>query len=398
MIAPIPLPRVVKHVALASALALAPSALAQGPPAAVRVDAVRQEVVVNRRPVTGDLRAARRSQVASREKGLVLERAVDEGSRVRRGDVLARLDATQLELDLEVLEAERPPAEATVEEREADMQQRTSDLDSLKVLVERRAANPKELLDAQTALAASKARLQVSRALVKVIDSRVRKLEARIRDMTIVAPFDGTVVQSFAEVGSWLGEGQAVVDLLSTEALEVWLEVPQDLYRAATGASGAIQVSVGALGETFELSSYRVIPEVALRGRSFRVVGTVAPDLKLAAGMSVTALVPTGEERPMLTVHRDAILRNEVSAFVYAVLPGHEGEPAKAAPIDVQVQFQTANRAVVLSPRLRPGMDVVIEGNERLYPMAPILPARGAGGEPPAGGGEGPPKDGGAGR
>ena len=78
-------------------------------------------------------------------------RAVDEGTQVKAGDLLAQLDATQLELDLEVLVAQRPPAEATVLEREAEVRQRENDLESLRQLIERKAANPKELVDAETA-------------------------------------------------------------------------------------------------------------------------------------------------------------------------------------------------------------------------------------------------------
>lgn len=374
--------------ALLALCVLSAPLFAQRPPAAVRVDAVREELVTNRRPVTGNVRAARRSQVAAREKGLVMVRAVDEGSRVKAGDLLAQLDATQLELDLEVLVAQRPPAEATVLEREAEVRQRKNNLDSLELLIERRAANPKELVDAEAALAGANARVKVGKALVLVIDSRVKKLQKRISDMTIIAPFAGTVTQSLAEVGAWLGEGEAVVELLSTEDLEVWLEVPQDLYGATVRNQGPIEVMVGASGESFTLSQVRVIPDIDPRGRAFRLVGRAADSLPIAAGMSVTAMVPTGEERNMITVHRDAILRNQVSAYVYAVLPGAEGAPPSAAPIDVTLLFQTADRAVVRSARLRPGMEVVIEGNERLYPMAPIAPI-GAGSPPPGAGGKG---------
>ena len=54
--------------------------------------------------------------------------------------------------------------------------------------------------------------------------------------------------------------------------------------------------------------------------------------------------------------------------------------PASAAPVQVEVLFQTAERAVVRGGALRPGMELVVEGNERLYPMAPIQPIP-AGGE-----------------
>jgi RND family efflux transporter MFP subunit len=367
-----------------TAVSLGAATAAQGPPAAVRVDAVRLEPLTNRRPVTGDLRAAHRGQVATREKGLIVELLVDEGQAVQTGTVLARLDATQLELDLAVLRAQRPPSEANVRERRANLERAQSDLDSLAALVERKAANPKELLDARSDLAAAEARLSASEALLAVIDAQLAKLEQRIVDMTIRAPFDGTVVQTLTELGSWAAEGSPVVELLSTNQLEVWLEVPQDLFAAVTASGSTIEIRVGSGDAGFAMKDYRVIPDIDLRGRAFRVVGKASTEIPLAAGMSVIAMVPTGEQREMLTVHRDAILRNQVSSFVYGVIPGGEGKPAVAAPIDVELLFQTETRAVVRSAQLRAGTEVVVEGNERLYPMAPVAPIRGSGG--PAGG------------
>lgn len=394
------LPRVLGLVAPVAALtALSFAAAPQGPPSAVRVDAVREEVLANRRPVTGSLRAARRGEVAAREKGLVVELLADEGSRVATGDVLARLDATQLELDLVVLRADRPPAEATVRERTADLTSSRNDLESVRKLVERKAANPKELVDAETAVAAAEARLAASEAGLAVIDARIAKLEQRIVDMTILAPFDGTVVARMTEVGSWLSEGASVVELLSTEDLEVWLEVPQDLYGAVIANPGPIEVRLGAGRDAFALTDYLVIPDVAERGRTFRLMGDATTDLPISAGMSVIAMVPTSEEKAMLTLHRDAILYNQVGPYVYSVVPGGEGQPASAAPTPVEVLFQTPTRAVVRSAALRAGAQVVVEGNERLHPMAPIIPhpiggapAGNGGGEPaPAKGGDGAP-------
>lgn len=353
---------------------LAIAKAAQGPPEPVRVDAVLSETVTDHRPVTGDVRAAQRGMVATREKGIVMELLVDEGRVVEAGAVLAKLDATQLELDLEILRAQRPPAEATVRERKANLVRADSDRDSVAALVERRAANPKELVDADSEVAAAEARVAVSEALLAVIDAQIHKLEQRITDMTIRAPFAGTVVSKQTELGSWMAEGDAVIELLSTAKLEVWLEVPQELFAAATAAQNPIDIVVGSERARFTLDQYAVIPVVDLRGRAFRIVGPAPGDLPLAAGMSVTAMVPTGEPREVLTVHRDAILRDQVGEFVYAVIPGGEGAPANAVPMKVQVLFQTATRAVVRSSAIQAGMQVVIEGNERLYPMAPVAP------------------------
>lgn len=379
-------PRGGRALALLLPLALfaaAPALAApQGPPAVVHVDAVREEVVLRRQQVTGDLRAARRVEVATREKGLVLELAAQEGSVVEAGEVLARIDATQLELDLAVVEAQRAPVLATRAVRESELQIAERDVASLEALVEKRAANPKELADARDQVTAAEARLSASAAELEVLDAQAAKLRQRIADAELRAPFAGTVVQVRTEVGAWLGEGAAVAQLVSTGELEVWLEVPQQLFGALAGFAGAIEVEVGGTGRGFSVSAVEVVPDVDLRSRTFYVVADVKAALPLAAGMSITALVPTEEERPMLTISRDAILRNEVGSYVYAVLPGAEGQPPSAAPMQVQVLFQSEGRAVIRAGRLQAGMQVVVEGNERLYPMAPIQPVPAGGGAP----------------
>jgi RND family efflux transporter MFP subunit len=346
----------------------------QGPPAAVRTDAVLEELVVQKQPVTGELRAKQRTEVATREKGLLVELFVREGQSIRRGEEIAKLDTRQLELDLLVLEAQQAPAKAKVSEKESELAQAKRDLESLTALVKSKAANPKELDDAKSSVTRAGARLLEAQGQLKILEARSRKLSARTEDMTIRAPFNGAVTRRVAEVGAWLSEGESVVELLSTEGLEVWLEVPQNLYSALAGGEGSIEVSVTATGKSFVLKGFKAIPDIDRRARSFYVVGAASNPRGLASGMSVTALVPTSSEKRVLTIHRDAIMRNEVGSYVYSVLPGAEGKPASAAPVHIEVLFQTATRSVIRSARLKAGMQVVIEGNERLYPTAPISP------------------------
>ena len=361
-------------LALWLGIALPAAALPQGPPTPVRVDTVRAELLQNRRQVTGDLRAVHRSEVAAREKGLVVELAVREGQLVEAGAVLAKLDAERLELALAVLEAQRGPARAMLRERESDLVQKSNDLESLEELLGRQAANPKELADAKTARTAAEARLKQSEGELLVLEARIVELRLRVRDMTVVAPFAGTIISRLTEVGAWLNEGSPVCELLSTGELEVWLEVPQALLGSTRQGMSGVEVRIDATGERLELASYRTVPDVNPRARTFRLVAAIEASPSRAAGMSVTAMVPLEERQERLTLSRDAILRNEVGTFVYFVMPGAEGAPSRAVPLMVEVLFHTAERVVVDAPRLMPGGQVVVEGNERLFPMAPIQP------------------------
>jgi hypothetical protein len=118
---------------------------------------------------------------------------------------------------------------------------------------------------------------------------------------------------------------------------------------------------------------------VAQGARTFPLIAELAPDQRLAPGMTLTAQLPTGGLREALTVHRDAVLRNEVGAYVYVATPGGDdaGGAYQASFAPVAVLFYSGQRAAVRSPALQPGALVVIAGNERLYPSAPVIPQEG---------------------
>jgi hypothetical protein len=78
----------------------------------------REERLAPRRKVFGELRAVRRTTVAAEEGGIVREFRVSEGSRVRAGEPVARLDGARIDLELRVLEANTAVARATLAERE----------------------------------------------------------------------------------------------------------------------------------------------------------------------------------------------------------------------------------------------------------------------------------------
>lgn len=373
------LPRV-SNVAtvLVAAVALfgARNALAwQGAPARpVGVDDVRAEKVQLQQLVTGELRSVHRSRVASEEAGLVVKMHVVEGQAVEAGEVLAELDRRRLELALAQSNADLRVAEALVTERKADMQQAKDDAESLRTVFEQRAANAKELRDAESRLRIAEARLLGAEQAVEVTIAQRDLVEKRLSDMTVKAPFAGIVVAKHVEVGEWLGEGDPIVDVISTGTIEAWLNVPQSLYVDSQAKDASIAVNVDATNGIVRSAQKRVIPLVDAKARTFMMVVTLDNEQQaFAPGMSVTGWVPMGAAEERLTVSSNAILRNEAGPYVYVVRKQTEG-PAKAMPVKVRVLFPHGSRRVIESSELQAEDLVVTEGNERLFPFAPVQP------------------------
>lgn len=362
--------------ALALLLMLTSAAAAQNgmPPTPVGVGEVTLERVQDQQMVTGDLRAVRRSRVASEEPGIVAEIPVLEGQLVAKGDVLAVLDRKRLELELAQIDADMEVARGVIAERQADFEMAKNDVEAIRTIFEQRAANPKELRDAESKLRWAQARVTQSERAVEAIAAQRDLLQKRLEDMTIVAPFEGIVVAKHVELGEWIAAGAPVVDLISTGAVEAWLSVPQSLYAGASDKSLGVAVTIDATGETFTASEKRIIPQVEARARTFTLVAMLAnEDHSLAPGMSVVGWVPKGSAADRLTVPSDAVLQNESGHFVFVVRESAEGPPV-ALPVRVRVLFPQGWRRVVESDQLKAGDKVVVEGNERLMPMSPLQP------------------------
>jgi RND family efflux transporter MFP subunit len=303
---------------------------------------------------------------------------VREGDHVATGDVLIRLDSRRLTLELDALRADERAVESLIEERTANKVWRERELELYRQSMERGAANLKEVLDAESEASMARARVTWAERQREVLRARAELLGVRVADMTIAAPFEGVVVNRQVELGEWVSEGEAAVELVSSGRVEAWLDVPQRFYGAVAGEQVSIALRVEATDQTITVTDRRVIPVVDPKARSFTVVAAVAnADEKFTPGMSVTAWLPTGQLTEQLTVSKDAVLRNEAGAYVYVARGGGgegAGGSASAVAVSIQVLFPVADRVVVTSRDIRAGDLAVVEGNERLFPMKPVIP------------------------
>jgi len=167
--------------------------------------------------------------------GTIAARPVNTGDLVNEGDVLARLDTEELNADLRT-------ADAGVTVSKAQLRSATDARERAKTLAERGVGSATRLEDAERALVSAQAQLEQAQA------SQARA--ADIRDLaTLTAPYDGVVVEVFAEQGATLSAGQAVLKLSAIGEREIVIDVseaeaalrtPGDRFAASLIASEAI--------------------------------------------------------------------------------------------------------------------------------------------------------------
>ncbi|MFI4882602.1 MAG: efflux RND transporter periplasmic adaptor subunit [Phycisphaerales bacterium JB064] len=391
---------VAAFVAAFGLMVLSPvAALGQAPAASVRVDVAQSTPLETWRESTGQIRAARRSVIAAEEEGLVSDVQVREGDRVQAGQVIAKLDDTRAQLELRRSEAVLLASRAAVAEREALLENARRDLERVQQTYDRGGGNEREIDTARTELAAAEARLEAAKADVVLNEVLVDLARTRVEDMSVTAPFGGRIVRRTAEAGQWLGAGDAVAEVVSLETVEAWVDIPERLVDRLTREDGRVRVRVPATGDEVEATAFTIVPDADPRSRLFPVrIVLKNADERFRPGMSVIGLTPTGVTEETLTVHKDAMLRDDAGEFVYFAAPGGEGA-YQAVPARVTRLFAAGDRVAIRAGALPPGAMVVVEGNERMFPMQPLnilnLPRTGdegqradgaPAGQPPAGG------------
>ncbi len=344
-------------------------AAGQGPPPAnVRLDAVIEEVVAQQRDATGQVVSLRRSAVATQEAGLVVELTLEPGDAVEQGQVIARLDDERARLEVERWRARVEADRAIVEQRLAELARAERDLARIRQLAERASAGESELDQASTEVQSQKAQASEAQADLRVSQSELALAERRLGDMTIRAPFEGRVVSKQTEAGQWVAQGSSIVTIVSLKQLEARADIPERSVGALQNGSGVIEVFVPALGRRLPGRLIEIVPEADSLSRLFPIrIGVEDPEGRLRPGMSLTAVVPTGESGPALTISEDAILRNAAGEYVFF----DAGGTAQVAPITRL--FSTGSRIAVRSPALRAGSLLVVEGNERMFPGQPLV-------------------------
>ena len=189
-----------------------------------------EDTVVNSR--AGTVQSRSRAGMSPGIAGLVAEKAVQKGSRVKRGDVLLRLDdrelQAQVELALRSMEAAKGVAEQARLEAELAQQlwKRGQDLARNNVV-------------SATALDQDRTRALTAEAGAAAAQARIRQAEATLdaaratlAKTVMTAPFDGIVLDITTEVGEWISPSPpgvfipAVVDLIDPQAL--YLSAPID--------------------------------------------------------------------------------------------------------------------------------------------------------------------------
>jgi RND family efflux transporter MFP subunit len=341
------------------------------PPATVIMAPVESRVSSQKQTIVGTLRAKSRSEIAAREAGSILTILVDEGDLVENNAIIATIDGRRVQAQIAEARAEITVAEALVHQKKSRVKRSSIDLSMKEKLFAQKAISEAEVLDARSA---NNVDNSVSKATVdslKAAQSRLELLAVRLTDLEVRAPFAGRVVACHAELGEWVAAGSHIVTLVSSGEIEAWLQVPERFASAVRGKE--VPVTIKATGETVTSTSLTIVPEADMTTRTFHVIATLANSKgTLLPGLSISAELPVTTKEFRLAVPVNAVVQGYAGPGIFVAL-AKEGSPMPVAKrLPVEVLFQDNGFVYLNAEGLKAGDQVVVEGNERLFPFQPL--------------------------
>lgn len=302
-------------------------------------------------PYPATVAASRKVQLAFRVGGPLVELAIHPGDRVKKGDVLMRIDprdfenavkATQSALaaakakyaamkngareeDINALEAKIKAAEAV---RDYVMQQ----YGRMERLVEQRAVARSQFDSIQSELAGAKAGLdalheeltkakagarledlQAMEAEISGLETRLQTAKDALADTVLVAPFDGLVTKHYFENYEMVESGKPAVAMHDVATLEIKASLPEkELIHRDFRTPFPVEVRFHAAGEnTYQASFKEIDTDANTQTRTYDVVFAMdaPPDVSIFPGMTAEVRIPSCDpDKLVLSVPSSAVV------------------------------------------------------------------------------------------
>ncbi|MBW8311748.1 MAG: efflux RND transporter periplasmic adaptor subunit [Rhizobium sp.] len=301
----------------------------------------------------GSIQSRYESDHSFRVGGKVVERRVDVGQRVRSGDILGVIDATDLRLAEDAAQRQWEAASVRATQAESDwyrLQALKSD-GSVSASEEERARSASE-----TARAAAKAearRLEIARNQVEYA--------------TLRASRDGVVTAVRFEVGQVMGVGQPALAIADEGQAEIVVDVPEghlDAFKKATFRASLTT----APDETFEVELREMAAQASPQTRTYRARLVAGPGARLPLGASATLVAKSVASGPSVAaIPSGALTQADGKPALWIARPV-EGEPsvARVELVLVEVHGYRNERVLVEGPE--EGALVVAAGVHKMSP------------------------------
>jgi membrane fusion protein (multidrug efflux system) len=341
------------------------------PPAEVGVVTVQPRAVGLVTELPGRLEARRVAQVRARAAGILEKRLFVEGSDVRSGQPLFKIDPLSLQAAVSA-------AQAALARAQASLTQAAAQVDRYQPLLEANAVSKQDYTNAVAAQKTAEADVAAARA-------NLRTAQINLGYATVTAPIAGRIGRALVTEGALVGQGEATQLALiqqiqpmyvnftqsTTEVLALRRGLDSGKFRRADGADAASVHIVLEDGSVYPEEGKLLFSDLSVDPTSGQItLRAEVPNPRgiLLPGMYVRVRIEQAETPSGIVVPQQAVQRGSTGDAVMVV-----GADGKVAPRPVRVGAAQGGNWLILEG-LKPGEMVMVDGFQKLRGTAPVKP------------------------
>jgi len=284
---------------------------------------------------SGYVVAQRKAAVASKITGRLVYLGVEEGNRVKKGQVIARLENDDAVAARNRASANVNAARAALEQAVAEFDDAELNFKRMSKLSERGSVARSENDIAEARWKRAKAAVSAQKSSIKASEAALKETEVMLEYATIRAPFDAVVLTKNADIGDIItplgaatNAKAAVVDIADMESLQVEVDVSESNIGIVKNGQPC-EIQLDALQDSrFSGAVHMIVPTADRTKASVMVkVAFKENDPRILPEMSAKVAflsrdVPPEEEKPLTAVPADAISVTEKKESVFLVKDG----------------------------------------------------------------------------
>ena len=298
---------------------------------------------------TAEIRSRYETDLSFQVAGKLVNRAVDVGATVKKGQLLAQLDQTDQQLGVDAARGAVPAAQS-------DLDRARGEEARFRDLLERGLTTRAQYQAQQTAVRAAEAKLSQATA-------ELRLAQQRLGYTTLRAGEDGVVTRVMVEVGTVVAAGQRALSIARPSELEAVFDVPDGRIGEVKAGSSVLINPLSGEGEAWAGRVREISPSADPVTRTYQVRTTIVkPPASLRLGMTVSVTLARVGGAPNIALPSTAIFQKEGKPAVWIV----------SADSTVELRAVTVERydtdRVYVAEGIRTGERVVTAGVHRLSP------------------------------
>ncbi|MBI5674339.1 MAG: efflux RND transporter periplasmic adaptor subunit [Nitrospirae bacterium] len=281
------------------------------PPVAVETMKVAAAELTEGLDVVGSLTPKLEAEIKSQIPGLISEVRVTEWVRVKKNDLLARIDVSETDGMVKRAEAAVESAKAGLLQAQVSAQRAERDKARMQQLIEYGLATQQNYDDAASETEAANAGVEAARAQISAAEGEVHQYQARLAKGLILSPMDGVVSMRDVNVGdlaSDTGAAKVLFKIVDNRIFNLTVTVPS-VDMASIRIGNPLTFTVDALpGRTFSGKVMYINPAVDEMDRAVKVIAEVPNESgELKGGLFVKGRIQTGIRKNIIQVPRSAL-------------------------------------------------------------------------------------------